>query len=76
MKLIDEISLENVCGGHEIRDTIAIAGMAWIVCSVCAATSVFLIKDIEKSCNELKKYPKVDNNEEIYEITRIITINK
>ena len=58
MKLIDEISLENVCGGHNIRkttDAIVTAGLAWIVCSVCAVSSVFLIKDIQKNCNELKK---------------------
>ncbi len=76
MVLVNETDLENVCGGHNIRktrDAIVTAGLAWIVCSVCAVSSVFLIKDIQKNCNELKKYPKIDD-ERIYNVEHVTTI--
>ena len=45
------------------------------MCTLFAASSVLILKDIEKTNRELKKYPKVDDTKRTYKVTKIITIN-
>ena len=78
MELINEKNLENVCGGLEIKEnlvrTLATVGISFVACSLFAAGSVLIVKDIKKVNCELKKYPKV-NNKRVRKITKIVTIN-
>lgn len=79
MELINENNLEKVCGGQEIKRTLAktlsTVGISFVVCSLLAASSVLILKDIKKTNRELKKYPKVDDTKKAYKVTQIITIN-
>lgn len=74
MKLINKNDLENVCGGQEIKKALATVGVACMMCSLFAASSVLIVKDIKRINRELKKYPKIDDTKKIYKFTKIMQL--
>lgn len=78
MEPINEKDLKNICGGLEIRETsanviktLAIVGLALIMCSLFTGTSVLLVKDIKKTNRKLKQYPEVNNTDKFYIVKHI-----
>lgn len=57
MELVNEIDLENVSGGQDIKGTLAFAGIALAMTILFTAGSVILAKDIKETNRELKNYP-------------------
>ena len=74
MTLVNENNLENISGGKSVRDTIAFASFACVMCGIFVASSVLLVNDIKKVNRELEKYPEIDDRQ-IYEVAHVITIN-
>lgn len=79
MEPINEKDLKNICGGLEIRETsanviktLATVGLALMMCSLFAGTSVLLVKDIKKTNRKLKQCPEVNNTDKFYKVEHII----
>lgn len=72
MEPINEKDLKNICGGQEIRKTLATVGLALMMCTLFAGTSVLLVKDIKKVNRKLKQYPETNNTDKFYTVKHII----
>ena len=72
MEPINEKDLKNICGDQEIRKTLATVGLALMMCTLFAGTSVLLVKDIKKVNRKLKQYPEINNTDKFYTVKHII----